>query len=105
MVSNITAFGINVLQPQSTSSKWDFFLTRLGFTSLILAIGGSNSMPQLTVCGEIGSTFALEHVSALPASKNWQILVTSTLTNNCIGLTDTNAAGNTSRFYRAKLVP
>ena len=62
-------------------------------------------MPQLSLCGEIGNTFALEHVAALPASNNWQILVSSTFTNNCFVLADTNAAGNSSRFYRAKLVP
>ena len=77
----------------------------LGLPPLTLAIDWSNSLPRLSVFGEIGSHFALEYVSALAASNSWQSLLTNTLSSGPLILTDTNASGVSSRFYRARGMP
>ena len=98
-----TTFGATVLPPQG---YWNYFLTKVGSsTSLALGIGWSNSFPQLSVTGEIGVRFALEYVHALLPGNSWEILTTNTLTSNPLHHTDTNSAGSSSRFYRARLLP
>ncbi|MCC6822090.1 MAG: SBBP repeat-containing protein [Verrucomicrobia subdivision 3 bacterium] len=97
-----TAFGTTILPPQG---YWNFFLTKVGFTQPTLQIGWSNSLPQLRVFGEISNRFALEFVPALPTSNNWQSFATNAIASPPLILTDTNAAGSSSRFYRARLIP
>jgi len=99
-----TTFGTNVLQPQP-QAYWNYFLAKVGFAPLTLGIELSNSLPRLSVSGEISNRFVLEYVSALAASNNWQSLFTNTLTSNPLIHTDTNSVGSPSRFYRARLVP
>ena len=96
------AFGTTVLQPQD---YWNYFLAKIGSTPLTLGIAWSNSTPWLSVSGDTGARFVLESVSALTASNNWQRLTTNTITTNPFLLPDTNAAGSSTRFYRAMLVP
>jgi hypothetical protein len=97
-----TTFGTNVLSPQG---YWNFFLTRVGVTPFTLEIEWINDQPQLSVFGEIGNRYALDYVFALPASNNWQGLITNTLMSNPFIFLDSSAGGSTSRFYRARLVP
>jgi hypothetical protein len=70
-----------------------------------LAIQWSNSLPRLIVFGDLSNRFVLEYVTTLPAANTWQGLTTNTLTSSVLFISDTNAAGSVSRFYRARLVP
>jgi len=65
----------------------------------------SNGLPILKLTGDVDSKYALEYATSLPASDNWQGLVTNTLTTNTMTFTDTNSVGDTKRFYRARLMP
>jgi beta-propeller repeat-containing protein len=98
----LTTFGTNVLQPKG---YWNYFVAKLGFARPVLGIQRSNSVVRLSVSGEISNRFVLEYVSALAASNTWQSMVTSTIASSPVILTDTNTAGNSNRFYRAKLIP
>jgi hypothetical protein len=60
-----TTFGAYTLQPQDT---YDFFLAKLDASPLTLGIVWSNSLPLLSVLGEIDTHFALEYVPSLSAS-------------------------------------
>ena len=83
----------------------DNFCTALGPTPLTLEIAWTNGIPWLIVSGEIGNRFVLEYVSTLAASNHWQSLTTNTPLSSPTILQDANAAGNSTRFYRARLVP
>ncbi len=87
------------------SGYLDFFLAKLGFAPLTLGIEWSNSLPRLSVSGEIGNRFALEYVPAFTAFNNWQPLLTNTVTTSPLFHTDTSSVGSSKRFYRARLVP
>jgi len=102
MFQTTATFGTNAL---TGLGCLDYFLAKVGFTPLTLGIACSNTVPALSVSGEISNRFALEYVSALPASNNWQSLRTNTLTSNPFIIVDTNAVGSSRRFYRARLVP
>jgi hypothetical protein len=97
-----TSFDTNVLQPQA---YWNFFLTKVGFIRPTLGINQSNTVIRVSVSGGVSNRFVLEHVSALPASNNWQSMATSTIVSSPIILMDTNTSGSSNRFYRARLVP
>jgi hypothetical protein len=71
----------------------------------ILSITRSNGLPRLSITGDIGSKYAVDYVTSLAASNNWQGLVTNTLAANPLTFTDTSASGAAQRFYRARLVP
>jgi hypothetical protein len=77
----------------------------LRLTPLTLRIEWSNSTPRLSVFGQISNRFVLEYLSVIAASNNWQSLVTNTLESNPFTVIDTDAAGSSTRFYRARLVP
>jgi len=72
--------------------------------SVVLSLSWSNG-PSLSISGFAGDRYALEYVSTLPPNNNWQRLATNTLTSNPWIVTDTSAAGNETRFYRAVLLP
>lgn len=59
--------------------------------------------PQLTLSGLAGRSYRVEYLSNL-VSNNWQTLTTLSLTNSPSNWTDTQAT-NSSRFYRAVLLP
>ena len=75
----------------------------------VLSLSWSNGAPCLSIYGDIGERYALEYVSSLAPTNNWQRLATNTLTSNPWIVpwivTDTSAAGNATRFYRAVLLP
>jgi hypothetical protein len=81
----------------SSSPRWALRRSRWGLFGA--------TMPWLSVSGEISNRFVLEDVPALDASNNWQSLATNTITSNPFTLSDTNAAGFSIRFYRARLGP
>jgi hypothetical protein len=95
-------FGNTTLTGQGA---WDFFLAKLGRTPLTLGIAWSNTLPWLSVSGDISNRFALEYVPALPASNNWQSLSTNTITSNPFLVPDSSVVGSSRRYYRARLVP
>ncbi len=97
--TNVT-FGEHTL---AGNGYWSFFLAKLGFSPLVLGITWSNSMPWLSVSGETGSRFTLEYVPALTVSNNWQGFLTNTLSSTPFTIPDTNTAGSSTRFYRARL--
>jgi hypothetical protein len=97
-----TAFGTNVLSPQG---YWNFFLAKVSFPPLTMALVWSNALPQLSILGTVGNRYALDYVSTLSANNNWQGIITNTLTSNPLILLDTSAVGSSSRFYRVRLVP
>ena len=70
----------------------------------VLSLSWSNG-PGLTISGFAGDRYALEYASTLPPNNNWQRLATNTLTSTPWIVTDTSAAGNETRFYRAVLLP
>lgn len=95
-------FGTTTLQPQN---YWNYFLAKIGSTPLTLDIVWSNSLPWLSISGDISNRFVLEYTSTLVASNSWQSLTTNTIATNPFLLSDTNIAGTSNRFYRAKLLP
>ena len=98
--------GTNTLTGQG---YWDFFLTKVAApvaaTAPGLGIGWSNGLPRLSITGVVGSRYAVDYVAALTVSNNWLSLATNTLSVNPLSFTDTNAIGNSRRFYRARLIP
>ena len=74
-------------------------------SSGVLLFAWSNGAPCLSITGDVGERYALEYVSTLPPTNNWQRLATNTLTSNPWIVTDTSAAGSAARFYRAVLLP
>lgn len=85
-----------------------FALARLAAvseSSVVLSLSWSNSAPCLSVSGVVGERYALEYASALPPNNNWQRLDTNTFTGIPWIVTDTSAAGNATRFYRAVRLP
>jgi alpha-tubulin suppressor-like RCC1 family protein len=71
----------------------------------VLLLSWSNGAPCLSIYADVGKRYALEYVSTLPPNNNWQRLATNTLTGNPWIVTDTSAAENATRFYRAVLLP
>jgi formylglycine-generating enzyme required for sulfatase activity len=71
---------------------------------LTLGISTSNGLPQLSLVGRVGNSYALEFLSAFSTANHWQSLMGQTnwvLTNNPQWFTDSSAAGLAQRFYRA----
>jgi len=97
-----TVFGNYAL---NGNGYWNYFIAKVGFAPFSLGIVWSNSLPWLSVSGEISNRFALEYVPTLAASNNWQSLTTNTITANPLILPDTNALGNSKRFYRGRVLP
>lgn len=84
-----------------------FALARLAARSepsVVLSLSWSNG-PCLSVSGFAGDRYALEYLSTLAPNNNWQRLATNTLASSPWIVTDTSAAGNETRFYRAVLLP
>ena len=73
--------------------------------TVVLSIAWRNGAPCLRLIGAVGERCALECVSTLAANNTWLRLATNTLTSQPWIVTDTSAAGNTTRFYRAVRVP
>ena len=74
----------------------------------VLAISYSNSLPQLSLAGEVGRQYALEFVTELAASNNWQSVMSLTnvmLANSPQYFLDTSCSNIPQRFYRAVLLP
>jgi uncharacterized repeat protein (TIGR03803 family) len=74
----------------------------------VLAISYSNGLPRLSLAGEVGRQYALEFVTELPASNNWQSVMNLTnvvLTNSPQYFLDTDCGNIPQRFYRAVLLP
>jgi len=72
--------------------------------SVVLSLSWSNG-PCLSISGFAGDRYALEYASTLSPNNNWQRLATNTLTSDPWIVTDTSAAGNGTRFFRAVLLP
>lgn len=115
--SGYTRYSVDIPAGQHTV-RWDFspgesgitvYLDNVSFTPAatrpILSMTWSNGYPRLSLTGDVGGKYAIDYVSSLTASNNWQSLITNTLTTNSLTFTDTNALGSPSRFYRARLVP
>jgi len=91
--------------PLNGNGYWNYFIAKLGFAPFSLGIMWRDSVPWLSVYGDVSNRFALEYVSALGASNSWRSFATNMITTNPFVLPDTNAAGNARRFYRGKLLP
>jgi alpha-tubulin suppressor-like RCC1 family protein len=88
-----------------SDASGNYAMARQTPVPVILSLSWSNGAPCLSLTGAIRGRYALEWVSALPPNNNWQRLATNQLTSNPWTVTDTSAAGNATRFYRAVLLP
>lgn len=89
----------------ASDASCHFAMARLAALPMVLSLSWSNDAPHLSINGVIGGRYALEYVSTLPSNNDWKRLATNTLTSNSWIVTDTSAAGNATRFYRAVLLP
>jgi hypothetical protein len=74
----------------------------------VLAISYSNGLPRLSLAGEVGRQYALEFITELAASNNWQSVMSLTnvlLTSSPQYFLDTDCSNIPQRFYRAVLLP
>lgn len=94
-----------VVAGQAYLSNLEITVVTPALTRPVLGISWSNDLPKLSITGDLGSKYAVECLTSLAASNNWQSLVTNTLTTNPQTFTDTTATGAPRRFYRARLVP
>ena len=74
-------------------------------TPPILSLLRSNGVSLITITGEAGSRFALEHLTVFAPGNNWTTISTNTLTALPLVISDVQSAGNVARFYRARWVP
>jgi parallel beta-helix repeat protein len=76
------------------------------FTPLPVTIGGLVYTPPgqfaYTVCGAVGQNFVVQFSGDL---LNWSPLLTNTLAQSCMALTNTVSPPVTIRFYRVMLLP
>jgi hypothetical protein len=93
--SNIVAVGL------SSSSGW----VPVGYVSgpFVGATMGAGYPPHVLLSGLLGRTYRIDYLTNL-RSNNWQAAATFTLTNSPTNWTDIQAT-NSSRFYRAVLLP
>ena len=91
---------VNTIQPY-VAGMWNAY--RATATPLTIAVAPAvGGQFAYTVCGVVGQSFEVQISNNL---ENWTPLITSTLTQNCVTITDTTPAPPTNRFYRARLVP
>lgn len=79
----------------------DFFLTKLALTQPTLKGKLHGGFLQLTVSGDPGETYAIEHTSNFT---DWQTFATYTSPNDAVSLDDLIVTNTAMRFYRAFLV-